>query len=367
MNGPAGSPPAPTVLETRYRRLLRVLPAAYRRRWEEEMVATFLASMATDDPDEAEFLAYCGRPGWSERASVVGLSLRLRLGGTDAPATAFLSGEATRRLALVLLLVNALGATAMLAQQAWIAGLVPWPPVPEHIAAIADDARPLPLDAVATVAWAAAYGSLVLGKWRRAKWLAALAFLPSIIGAITATVTLLVARSPLPWLPVAAHWLELVLMGLLLVSLAAFHHGAPPVRPRPWVLALAIGVPAAALAQIGLLVVPAFPGPLLLPSGAWSVALLVLSALALTGKGFTDVRGWTLTLAMLAAGVAGMRGMVLLPQLVSPGGSARAGSFALVEVLGLVTVAGVLTTRARRDLQDTTDQPRPAPLPMTGP
>ena len=60
-----------SVLEDRYRRVLRALPAAYRARWEEEMVATFLASMATDDPDEAEYLGDYGRPSWSEVASVM--------------------------------------------------------------------------------------------------------------------------------------------------------------------------------------------------------------------------------------------------------------------------------------------------------
>ena len=36
---------APSRLEQRYRRVLRLLPAPYRLAWEEEMVATFLATM----------------------------------------------------------------------------------------------------------------------------------------------------------------------------------------------------------------------------------------------------------------------------------------------------------------------------------
>src|SRR5712691_13419723 len=66
-------------LEVRYRSLLRVLPAGYRETWEEEMVATFLESMATDDPDRAGYLADFGRPSWSEVASVLALAVQLRL------------------------------------------------------------------------------------------------------------------------------------------------------------------------------------------------------------------------------------------------------------------------------------------------
>jgi hypothetical protein len=39
-----------TRLEERHRRVLRSLPAPYRKIWEEDMVATFLARVATDDP-----------------------------------------------------------------------------------------------------------------------------------------------------------------------------------------------------------------------------------------------------------------------------------------------------------------------------
>ena len=65
-----------SVLEDRYRSVLRMLPASYRAVWEEEMVSTFLASMDPDDIDEAEFRADFGRPGFSEVASVAGLAVR---------------------------------------------------------------------------------------------------------------------------------------------------------------------------------------------------------------------------------------------------------------------------------------------------
>lgn len=48
-----------TVLEQRYRLVLRMLPASYREVWEEDMVATFLASMGTNDVEDAEYFADC--------------------------------------------------------------------------------------------------------------------------------------------------------------------------------------------------------------------------------------------------------------------------------------------------------------------
>ena len=52
-------------LERRYRSALRLLPASYRARWEEDMVGTFLEGNAGDR----------AWPRWSELLSVVGLTL----------------------------------------------------------------------------------------------------------------------------------------------------------------------------------------------------------------------------------------------------------------------------------------------------
>ncbi len=58
-------------LEQRYRRVLRLLPGYYRQQWEEDMVAAFLDSWLTGDPDEDEsIIEYCGpagrrSPAWS--------------------------------------------------------------------------------------------------------------------------------------------------------------------------------------------------------------------------------------------------------------------------------------------------------------
>lgn len=48
-----------------------MLPAYYRQEWEEDMVAAFLESMDSDDPETNEYNADHGRPSLAEIASVV--------------------------------------------------------------------------------------------------------------------------------------------------------------------------------------------------------------------------------------------------------------------------------------------------------
>jgi hypothetical protein len=69
------------LLEQRYRRVLRLLPGYYRERWEEDMVAAFLDSWLTGDPDTDECVLEFCKPAWQEVASVVLLAARLYLGG----------------------------------------------------------------------------------------------------------------------------------------------------------------------------------------------------------------------------------------------------------------------------------------------
>jgi hypothetical protein len=68
-------------LERRYRRVLRLLPGWYRDQWEQDMVAAFLDSWLTGDPDADEYIAKAAGPGFAEVASVARLAGRLRLGG----------------------------------------------------------------------------------------------------------------------------------------------------------------------------------------------------------------------------------------------------------------------------------------------
>ncbi|MFI9836463.1 hypothetical protein ACIHFD_05485 [Nonomuraea sp. NPDC051941] len=84
-----------SLLEQRYRSVLRLLPASYRAEREEEMVDAFM-EMSGEAPDEAN-----PRPRWGEIASVLSLSLRVRLGGPGASPRFVAWGEAVRLVALL--------------------------------------------------------------------------------------------------------------------------------------------------------------------------------------------------------------------------------------------------------------------------
>jgi hypothetical protein len=56
-------------LEQRYRRVL-LLPGYYRDKWEQDMVAAFLDSWLTGDPEEDEAILKFCRLTWPEVASV---------------------------------------------------------------------------------------------------------------------------------------------------------------------------------------------------------------------------------------------------------------------------------------------------------
>ena len=81
-------------LEQRYRRVLRLLPGYYRDKWEEDMVAAFLDSWHSGDPDDDEWaLEFC-KPTWGEVGSVAALAARLYLGGAATPRRYFAWGQA---------------------------------------------------------------------------------------------------------------------------------------------------------------------------------------------------------------------------------------------------------------------------------
>jgi hypothetical protein len=108
-------------LEQRYRLVLRVLPAAYRKAWEEDMVATFLDSVDSDDAEAAEYAADYGRPSWSEVATVASLAVRRCLGAAGAPPRYVAWGQTVRLVALTGLLVNAAAATIEAGSTLWLA------------------------------------------------------------------------------------------------------------------------------------------------------------------------------------------------------------------------------------------------------
>src|SRR5690349_9204158 len=99
------------------------------------MVATFLAGVE-DEVAGDELADLVGEYGWPDRAEVVSvlalaLALRLRLGGAPDHAGSRAWGAAARRVALVVLLINAVFGVLDLGLLVWGSGAIPALPVPE--------------------------------------------------------------------------------------------------------------------------------------------------------------------------------------------------------------------------------------------
>ncbi|MCI3274005.1 hypothetical protein [Streptomyces cylindrosporus] len=89
-----------TLLEARYRTVLRLLPDYYRRAREEEMVEVYLWDLDRDTQDQS-------RPTLGEVASVAALAVRTRLAAAGAPRPYVLLGSAVRHFALFAVLLQA--------------------------------------------------------------------------------------------------------------------------------------------------------------------------------------------------------------------------------------------------------------------
>jgi hypothetical protein len=328
------------VLEQRYRRVLRVLPASYREMWEEDMVATFLESVATDDADKAEYLADFGRPGWSEVASVLALALRVRLGGTGASPRYVAWGGAVRLVTLVWLLGQAVLGSAGVAIRMWLTGKLRWLPGPP-----VEWAAWVPMDVwhkagdLAGLVWVLAFFALVLGHPRAARVLTALAVLPIVVLAIDAVRAALAGGGPL-----LLTLLSLVLLDLsLLVGMVAFHHDVQPVPVRPWAVAFAAGVPIVA----GLLAVPVLDWP-----GLYCVAVTIAAVVHLARPGDRSP-AWSHALAVLALVVLALRAVTLVDYLLGgvPAGSGAVIVLGAVEAAVLAIVSVPLAVTANRALR----------------
>jgi hypothetical protein len=189
--------PVRSRLEQRYRRWLRLLPASYRAVWADEMVATFAESMATDDPEEAEFAADYGRPSWAEVGSVVALAVRLRLGTAGGPARYAAWGAAIRQVALLGLLAQAVLSIDGALLRLWSAGKLPGlaPPAPGWTLALPTSRLSLAWE-FSGLLWAAAYLALVFGHRLAARLLTPLAIVPT---AATTTPSTLTCESLRAW------------------------------------------------------------------------------------------------------------------------------------------------------------------------
>jgi hypothetical protein len=343
-----------TRLEERYRRLLRVLPADYRARWQDDMVSSFLASMHTDDEEQADYLAEYGRPSWSETASVLALAVRLRLpavrlalGGVGAPPRNVLWGGALRLVALSGLLVFAVSAVTTVGTWLWSAGRLGWlPPPPSEYLYLRPSGVWQTVVGAANLLWLPAYLALLIGARRVSQLLA-----------VVATAIYLIGRFPLmdPDAPFIISDVAYTAVGVLpALALVAFHREAPPVRARPWLIALGVGIAAHAVLLAVMLPADLETFPLLDGPGLDCLVLVGAAVAHLLGRGLGGP-SWSLALALLAAVVLGLRAATLNDYVTAAPGVQRQTLFTLGAleagaVLAVTVPLVLLAVRALRRL-----------------
>lgn len=348
-----------TELEARYRRVLRVLPAPYRADWEADMVTTFLAAVAdeNDAPEDAALVAEHGRPSRAEIASVLALAVRLRFGGAQGPPRAFAYGEAARRVGLTVLLIGAVFAAIEVAGLAWMATEarpVPGPPAPvaEPPYPVAPlPITPAPLDwllGVASLVWLAAFLALVAGRARIAALLAGVGLLHQVSRSVVIPMVL--------GIPAAGEAITAAVLATLLLSLAAFHSGAPPIPRGPWLWALVVGLAVSpVLALLAHRIDPGWPGMLLIDGAAVQCALVVAAGTGCLIMHIADRVGpaWPLALAALAGAALIMRALSLGIALrqIEPSGHALATTVGITQAAAVLTVGVALAALGTRSLR----------------
>jgi hypothetical protein len=341
-------------LEQRYRRVLRLLPGWYRDKWEEDMVAAFLDSWLTGDRHEDECILEFCRPTWPEVASVAASAARLYLGGANTPRRYFAWGQAARNAVLTVMLVHAVLGLNVLVRTAWSRRLFGLPAPPASLVTASPGGVWPTVFYMVNFAWIVIFVALVLGRYRTARVLAALAIVPGLAALLQAQFTGIMPAPFGPW----AWWVLFNLVAVL--AMAAFHSGAPPVARLSWLLALPAGcllivVPLLALQATGNSAwVPDFAGQCCL-----LVALACLAHVPRARRRHAAGSGvWSLTLTLLAAVAAAYRIATLSNYLHDP----HLIKVSLAELLILVAAAALVAPDAAR-----TQAATPAPPPQAQP
>jgi hypothetical protein len=344
-------------LEQRYRRVLRLLPGYYRRIWEQDMVAAFLESSLTGDPDEDEWALEFSKPAWREVTSVAALAFRLYLGGTGAPRRYFAWGQAVRRAVLAVTMLQAVRGLEVLLLTAWSRRVFSWLPVPPARLAVGTPAGIVPPVVwwLVAYAWIVSFIALALGRhFRTAQMIAALALIPDLIWLLQGEFTRAFRGPSLgPW----AFWVLLNLVPVL--AMTAFHRDTPPAARWPWLLALAatyllVAVPLTALQTSG--------------NTAWVpdtaglyCALAALACLAHAPRAWsrhaTGSGVWSLTLTLLAIEAAAYRIFSLTDYLHNP----HQIQVSLAELLIVMITVALVVPDAARAQAAAHPQPRPYP------
>ncbi len=336
-------------LEQRYRRVLRLLPGYYRDMWEEDMVAAFLDSWLTGDPDEDSVTMEYGRPSPQEVVSVIGLAARLYLGGAGAPRRYFAWGQAVRGAVLALILIHAQAGLDGLVS-VLLAGsrhrIVPAPPA--TMVGPPGSAWPPTVWYAVGYVWIVIFVALVLGHYRAARVVAVLAIVPTLVWLLQGQLTGDLLSPFGSW----AFWFLIDLAPVL--AMTAFHRDAPPIARRPWLLALPayyllVSVPALAAELTGHRAwVPDTPGLCCI-----LVALLCLAHVPRAWSSRAGTGVWSLTLVLLAA-VAGAYRIVSLgdylqdPRLIYYLEGPHLVNVGLAELLILAVAAALVAPDAAR-------------------
>ncbi|GHI03822.1 hypothetical protein AQI88_08870 [Streptomyces cellostaticus] len=333
-----------TLLESRYRAVLRLLPAYYRREREEEMVETYLWDVDRDTQDQS-------RPTLGEVASIAALAVRSRLGAPGAPSRYVLLGSAVRLFALFAVLIQAAAAVVDLVLE--VTWAVSHGGAGRHLLLSQFTDQGL-LTAVVTAAqwilpllWTAAYFALLHDRRRLARASALLAALPNLWPLLGPLAGALVAPHPafatafglLAWLPALA-------------LCAAYHRDAPPARLPAGSPGL-VFMTCCVVTGASVVVLPAAADLAWAPASCFVVgALGWLLWQARRSDAVTP--GGALALAALGLLILAVRVAALYPWLHVPGAALYVGG-GLVQTAALALVTVVLAVVGRRDL--TTAEP----------
>jgi len=340
-------------LERRYRRVLRLLPGWYRRQWEEDMVAAFLDSWLTGDPEADEYISKAAGPSSAEVASVARLAARLYLSGTGSPGRYFAWGQALRGAVLAVALVQAVRGLDDLVLTVWSRHVFGWLPAPPASLVVATPSGPWPPAVwyLVAYAWIVVFVTLVLRYYRAAQFIAALAIVPDLVQLLVGTFTGRFLSAPVgPW----AFWALLNLAPVL--AMTVFYRDGPPAPRRPWLLALPVNY---LLVVVPLLALQATGNSAWVPdfSGLYCI-LVALACLAHAPRALSRQAAgsglWSLTLAWLAADAGAYRIFSIADYLHDP----HLINVSLAELLILLVSVALIAPDAAR-AQAATPAPPP--------
>ncbi|MFJ3669460.1 hypothetical protein ACIPSE_23695 [Streptomyces sp. NPDC090106] len=335
-----------TLLEARYRTVLRLLPAYYRRAREEEMVEVYLWDVDQETQDQS-------RPTLGEVASIAALAVRSRLAAAGAPRRYAVLGSAARRFALYAVLLQAAAVVSdeilrltwaathgAREREVFLSGFIGRGAL-NGVVEIAGWVLPL--------LWTVGFFALVHDRRRLARTAVLLAALPTLWPLLAPLVIDWTASDP--WFALA----NALFAGLpALAVCAAYHRDAPPA-------ALPFGTPGAVFAACCVLsgaAVVVLPGTADL---VWApAACFVLGALVLLAPRARRADGDALALAALGLLLLVVRVAALYPWL-GAGLPADLVAGAVVQAAALALLVPVLGLLARRDLAPS-DEAAPSPL-----